>query len=143
MKWEIVMAGMAEVRSEFARRLLKAIQARGWTQSELSRQATLHMPEGQTISRDQVSHWLNRPSIPEPVRLQAVCAALEIEPTTLVPLRGLPRAQVGHVPPIEMKDGGDDDTAYLRINSRLPYDIALEVQRLVLEGRKRLKDAEL
>jgi transcriptional regulator with XRE-family HTH domain len=136
------MNDMAEVKSEFARRLHKALQLKGWNQSELARQATHHMPEGMTIGRDSVSNWLNRPNIPEPIRLQAVCNALGLQPTDLVPMRGLPRAQVGHVPPIEMKDGGDGDTAYLRINSRLPYDIALEIQRLVIEGRKRLKDAE-
>jgi transcriptional regulator with XRE-family HTH domain len=136
------MSDMAEVKSEFARRLLQAINKKGWNQSELARQASLHMPNGMTIGRDAVSHWLNRPNLPEPVRLQAVCEALGVQPTDLVPMRGLPKAQVGHVTPIEMKDGGDGDTAYLRINSRLPYDIALEVQRLVIEGRKRLKDAE-
>ena len=136
------MSDARETKSEFARRLHKAIQEKGWNQSELARRATAHMPDGMVIGRDAVSHWLNRPNIPEPVRLQAVCAALGKEPTDLVPLRGLPRAQVGHVPPIELKDGGDGDTAFLRINSRLPYDIALEIQRLVIEGRNRLKDAE-
>lgn len=126
--------------SEFARRLHRALAERGWTQSELMRRAQPFLPEGVRLGRDSVSQWMNRPSTPDPVRLEAVAKALNMRPADLVPAHVLP-APAGDAPDFAIEADAGGETMYVRINQRLPAEIALEIQRLVLTGARQLREA--
>lgn len=124
---------------EFARRLHRLLAEKGWNQSELARRASAYMPDGMRLGRDSVSQWMNRPSTPDPVRLEAVAKALGVRPIDLVPAHVLPSTK-HDMPDFSIEASADSESMFVRINQRLPYEIALEVQRLVLLGRKQLKE---
>lgn len=69
----------ADVRAAFARRVLNARIKKGWNQSELARQAALHMPDGR-FGRDSISKYEKATHLPYPVQLDALAKALGIPP---------------------------------------------------------------
>jgi transcriptional regulator with XRE-family HTH domain len=77
-------------RREFARRLQKALNARGWTQSELARRIAPLLKPTFRIGRDNVSKWVRGKVLPLPPALEAICKVLEIETRDLLPERATP-----------------------------------------------------
>jgi transcriptional regulator with XRE-family HTH domain len=104
------------IRGEFARRLQDAMVHKGWNQSDLARFASRHLPKpaqdqkrGTTgIRRDLISKYIGGVMLPNPVILDALAKALDVEPGDLMPavvpgvrndpapfeLRALPDGQV-------------------------------------------------
>jgi transcriptional regulator with XRE-family HTH domain len=76
-------------RREFGRRLQKALNARGWTQSELARRTARLLPNFR-IGRDNVSKWVRGKVLPLPPALEAMCKVLEMETSDLLPERATP-----------------------------------------------------
>jgi transcriptional regulator with XRE-family HTH domain len=76
-------------RREFGRRLQRALNAKGWTQSELARRIARHLPTFR-IGRDNVSKWIRGKVLPLPPALEAMCKVLEIETSDLLPERAAP-----------------------------------------------------
>jgi transcriptional regulator with XRE-family HTH domain len=82
-----------EVRGEFARRLQDAMIRKGWSQSDLARFASLHVPKptpGQKrgnsgIQRHLISRYIGGSMLPNPVNLEALATALNVEPGDLMP----------------------------------------------------------
>lgn len=117
------------VKVEFANRLQRAYEARGWNQSELARQATKFMPEGQTFNRDAVSTYVRAYCLPSPAKLHALARALHMEPEDLLPTRGIPSAS-DESPPFDMRQL-QDGRVWLRVNQAVDWDVALEVMKLL------------
>lgn len=72
-------------KQQFAARLDRARQAKNWSQSELAREATKMLSGGKPVSRDDISRYVNGLSFPGPAKLNAIAAALGMEPETLLP----------------------------------------------------------
>lgn len=123
----------AEVRAAFARRVLNARIKKGWNQSELARQAALHMPDGR-FGRDSISKYEKATHLPYPVQLDALAKALGIPPAELLPQN----PGIGE----SMDPGGkpafrtiDDETLWLRVNQAVPRDLGLKIIRMLEEGK--------
>jgi transcriptional regulator with XRE-family HTH domain len=86
-------SGLSAVRAEFARRLQDAMVHKGWTQSDLARFASRHVPKpspGQKlgnrgIGRALISRYISGEMLPNPVYLEALARALDVEPGDLIP----------------------------------------------------------
>jgi transcriptional regulator with XRE-family HTH domain len=74
-------------RRQFGRRLQKALNARGWTQSELARRIASLLKPTVRIGRDNVSKWVRGKVLPSPPALEAICKILEMETNELLPGR--------------------------------------------------------
>lgn len=123
------------IREKFAKRLEYEIASRGWNQSDLAREASKHHPNGE-IARDNISNYCLAKALPGPSFLLAIAKALQTTPEDLLPERGItiPR-NVGALPSTDVRDAGDG-MAFLRINKRLPWQVAVEILGVLNEHRK-------
>lgn len=121
------------VKQEFARRLQRAMVKKGWTQSELARQAARFAPNKQMI-RDNISKYIRAKVLPGPLHLAALCKALGMEPDELLPTRGMPSAGGHDRPPFDMRFL-EDGNAWLRINMAVPQSVALKIAELLQSGK--------
>mgnify|MGYP002683741061 CR=1 FL=1 len=117
------------VKIEFARRLQAAMVAKGMQQSDLARSAQIHLPKDKRFGRDSISLYIRAKSLPGPLHLKALCAALGRKPEELLPTRGIPSAGE-NTPTFDARDLGDGNT-WLRINQAVPWNAAIEIMRLV------------
>lgn len=121
-------------KDEFARRLYKRMVERGWTQSELSRQAGLN--------RDAVSTYVRGVSFPTPVNLDRLAKALGVEPAALLP-NIVNTAIERDTPELELKvSPARPDEAYIRINRRVSMSVALQIFDLISKDTKALEAAD-
>lgn len=107
---------------------------KGWTQSELARRASDHHP-GKEIGRDSISVYMRGRALPSPAVLGALASALGVEPSDLLPSRGVPTAAQSS-PKLDARDIGDG-YVWLRINQQVTWAIALEVMKLLQTEDKR------
>jgi transcriptional regulator with XRE-family HTH domain len=114
------------IKVDFAKRLQQAMTKKGWNQSELARRATQYLEEGD-IGRDNISHYIRAVSLPRSAQLLALCKALGVQPTDLIPTAPTAAAKA---PAAEMKMLPDGNI-WVRVNQALPPEPALEVMRLV------------
>lgn len=117
------------VKIEFARRLQAAMIAKGMLQSDLARAAEIHLPKGKRFGRDSISLYIRAKSLPGPLYLRALCAALGTKPEDLLPTRGIPAAG-DSAPTLDARDLGDGNT-WLRINQAVPWEAAIKIMQLV------------
>ena len=115
-------------RRKFSKRLRLKLAERGWNGSELARQAGKYMSDGK-FGRDMVSKYLRGIAVPYPSSLQALCRALHCKPEDLMPL-GVSGNTEAAMPEIDMQAAADG-TAWLRINKRVPFNIAVDVMALL------------
>jgi len=114
---------------EFGRRLQKAMVEKGWNQAELGRRALVHMPKGKSMSRDAISKYINGLTMPNPMRLAALSAALGMDQKDLMPMRQL-TASADRMAPLDVRDMGDG-TTWLRVNQAVPWPVAVKVLALL------------
>jgi transcriptional regulator with XRE-family HTH domain len=117
----------AQIKRDFASRLSAFMLKKGWNQSELARQAALHMPSGQ-FNRDNISNYKNAKHTPGPVHTAALCKALGVEPIDLFPSGSAPSSEDA-TPPLDVRDLGDG-TVFVRLNQRLPWEKALQILQI-------------
>lgn len=117
------------VKAEFARRLQHYSTLKGWTQSELARQAENKLPKGHTFGRYNVSTYVRGKSLPGPVHLNALCDALGVKPDDLLPTRGVRQAG-SEMPALDVRDMADGNV-WLRINQAVPWPTALKIMELL------------
>jgi transcriptional regulator with XRE-family HTH domain len=123
------------VRVEFARRLQRAMVDKGWNQSELSRRASHHLPKDKPMGRDSVSSYVRARHFPTPSHLAALAKALDVEPDTLVPARGVASVDNSN-PPLAMHEVGDG-RVWLRVNMALELSTALKIMNLINQEQGR------
>lgn len=116
------------VKREFAAKLAAFMLKKGWNQSELARQASKHLSDGE-LSRDNVSNYYRGKHLPNESRLLAIAKALGIDPEELLPPGAAPSAS-DQAPKFDMKDLGDG-MVYLRVNDRYPWDKVLKVMQIL------------
>lgn len=122
------------VKKEFAARLNRLMIERGWNQSEVARQAALHMPDGK-FGRDSVSGYVRARSLPGPIHLEALSKAFKVPPDELLPSRGMPSGS-DHVPPLDVRDTGKGK-AWLRVNQVVEWEKALKILAILKEDDER------
>lgn len=118
-------------RMEFARRLQAAMDAKGFNQSETARQASLHMAGGKSLNRDIVSKYLAGATGPSALALSALAKALGKTTAELMPTRGV-TSKMDPAPALEMRTLSDG-MVLLRINQRVPADVALRIHQVLGE----------
>lgn len=121
------------VALEFARKLQAEMVKRGWNQSDLARAATKHMPEG-SINRDSISQYVNARNMPNPVRLDALAAALDVAKEDLLPARGV-TARGAMASDMDLKDMGDG-RVWLRVNQPLDWADAMEILAILRKSKE-------
>lgn len=110
-------------KQEFGRRLYKMMMAKGWTQSELARQAG--------IARDSVSTYVRGVSMPEPLNLQKLAKALDVSATELLP-NTLESAIDEDVPSLELKISNANPTvSWLRVNRLVSTSTAVKIVEML------------
>lgn len=110
----------------FARRLQKAMLQKGYSQSDLAREATKHMPEGHEVRRDAVSKYISAKFFPDLVKRQALAKALGVDPDELIPPTNAIPSTGNMASLTNIRDMGDG-TVWLRINEQVPWPTALKV----------------
>lgn len=124
------VAAREALRKEFAQHLARHMDAKGWSQADLARQAALHMGDGE-FRRDNVSVYLKAAALPRPKQLNALAAALGVSPDELMPGGRLER----EILPISMRTLKDNPKrAYLHVDMEVPTRIALSVMALLQEA---------
>ena len=104
------------------------MQDKGWSQSDLGRRAGL--------PRDSISVYVRGKSLPTEKSLRALADALGTAPSELMP-NHVESAIDSNNPMIEVRISPNaTGVALLRVNALLPADIALEIQRMVIDATK-------
>lgn len=124
------------IREKFADRLKYECSKRNWNQSDLAREASKHLPNGDEISRDNISNYCRARALPGPGFLRAMAKALGTTSEDLLPERGLPVPRdAGMLPSTDVRDAGEG-MALLRVNKRIPWPVAVQVLEVLNAHRK-------
>ncbi len=118
------------IKADFAKRLQAEMERKGWNQSELARQASVHMKGGR-VGRDSVSPYIRGKTLPGPLHLSGIAKALQVEPKDLIPNINMLSVDA-KLPPIEVKDLGEGK-AWLRVNKAVPWSVAVKVMQMVAD----------
>ena len=114
-------------KQEFGRRLYKLMIRKGWTQSELARQAG--------IARDSVSTYVRGVSLPEPLNLERPASALGVTAVELLPNQA-EAAIDEEAPSLELKIGTANSlVSWLRVNRLVSTATAMKVVQLLNEDQ--------
>lgn len=124
------------IRQKFAARLRHEIAVRNWNQSDLAREASKHLRDGE-VARDNVSNYVRGRALPGPPFLLALAKALNTTPEDLLPERGQPPIRDGGMlPSTDVRDAGEG-YAFVRINRRVPWPVAVKLLEIMNENLKR------
>lgn len=127
----------AAERKMFSKRLWRLLVAKGWNQSELSRQTKAVDDDGKGIGRDMISGYIRGLHIPAPEHAGLLAKALGISVEELFPPALPGEGSTAHLtavpPPLEMRMTGDG-MVMLHINLEMPMPAALEVLALVQQA---------
>lgn len=116
-----------ELQRELARRLRRAMDEKGWTDSDLARNVKTLLPNSK-FDRSHVSTYMRGKAVPGSRYLNAMARALGKEPAELLPKR-LGRAESA-ASPIDVRDIGGGKV-WLRINQQTSWDKALKILELL------------
>lgn len=117
---------------QFARKLQHLAAEKGWNQSEIARQAALHMASG-VFARDNVSNYIRGIVTPSNVHLRALADAFGVTTDDL--LKNAPGAERNMLnPPFEFRDMGDG-LVWLKVNQAVDFQTAMAIAKLV-KGEK-------
>ena len=107
-------------KQEFGRRLMALMLERRWNQSDLARAAG--------IGRDAVSTYVRGRSFPDPKNLGKLAAALNMEPSSLLPNAAARAIDSDASPMLEIKQAsGHPDKVWLRVNRMVTFRQAADV----------------
>ncbi|MER9685923.1 helix-turn-helix transcriptional regulator [Mesorhizobium sp. M0139] len=116
------------VALEFARRLQVHLDKKGWSQSDLAREATKQMAKGE-VTRDSVSKYINARFLPGNTKLHAIARALGVEADELRPALGVTGTGEKHAA-MGVRDLGEGK-AWLRINQPVEWTTALKILEIL------------
>jgi transcriptional regulator with XRE-family HTH domain len=120
----------ADVKRYFAEQVNSRMQARGWNQADLAREASKHMPRGKEIGRDLVSNWVNQRTLARDARLKAVAKAFDCHPHDLMPQNAMAGIYNDRIP-VSLEESEKDGFVRLRIDQLVPWAIALDVLKML------------
>jgi transcriptional regulator with XRE-family HTH domain len=136
------------ITQQFARRLMAKINDRGWSQSDLAREAFGAYMNKKTRrveanGRDRISAYLSGKTFPEQRTLKKLADALDTTTEELAPEvtasaidRENPSYSVTQVP-------GHEDRVHLVVNQIVPEMIAMEIGMILAKNRqKKVEPAE-
>jgi transcriptional regulator with XRE-family HTH domain len=110
-------------KSEFGKRLYALMLEKGWTQSDLSRQAKL--------GRDSISTYVRGRSVPTPQNLEKLAKALSVTPEELYPNYSANAAAIDE-PVFQVKQVNDDSgQMWLTINMKVDAEKAVKVMQIL------------
>lgn len=123
-------------KEAFGRQLRKLMTDKGLSGADLGRQATIHLPKGKVIGRDNISWYLNGRSMPIPTYLAAIAKVLDIDAQFLLPRdhsqrvgdKPEPAATPEHDVRMSLATNGD---MHLMLNVHLPRDLGWKILKLV------------
>ncbi|MBO4228001.1 helix-turn-helix domain-containing protein [Bradyrhizobium neotropicale] len=121
-------ASITTAKREFAKRLQHLMTEKGWNQSDMARAAAKFMPD-KKFNRDNVSLYVRAQQLPGPVRLRAMCRALGVEESALIPPGAVATVDEG-APPLALRPI-DASTVWLQINQAVPQDVAMKIIALL------------
>jgi transcriptional regulator with XRE-family HTH domain len=117
-------------RAEFAKRIQQLMARKGWSQADLARESSKHLPRGVEMGRDSVSYYVRGKAFPSAPRINALARALGVKPEDLVPTRGVKTAGD---PSLEMRTMADG-RVWLRVNKEVDPSVAAKVVMLLSRG---------
>ncbi len=126
-----------EIRlQEFSRRLFQAMQEKGWTQSDLAREAfgATTDQRGYKVARnrDRVSVYLRGKSVPDPKNLKLLADALGTTPEELAPDLYANSHAMHERPEISINAvAGHPDQVHLMVNKIVKLTVASQVFALL------------
>lgn len=118
------------IRRAFARRLQQAINEKGWSQADLTRELAKFMDE--PPHRSLVSNYIRQKSLPQPEKLHALAKALGMKPNELLPTNIDNEAVAQQSAAADLRDIGGGKV-WLRINQAVTWASALKILE-VLKG---------
>jgi transcriptional regulator with XRE-family HTH domain len=121
------------VRAAFAKRLEKECADRNWNQSDLGREASKHLPNGEELSRDNISNYFRARALPKPGFLLAIAKAFNMRPEDLLPERGLPPPRGAGVAPLTDVSDVGGGRAFLRVNKAVKWSTAVKILEILRE----------
>lgn len=128
-------ATRSAVAAEFAKRVQHRMVMKGWNQSELARQASIHLAEKtgkrKTMGRDSVSHYIRGENLPTPAHLHALARALGCEPFDLLPSVGMPSVDTKR--PSLRVDTLESGRAHIVMDRVVSLATALKIQQAIME----------
>ena len=120
-------------KQEFGKRVYRLMLAKGWSQSELSRQADL--------PRDSISTYVRGKSLPTPQNLASLASALGVPEAELLP-NHIESAIDHDNPAFEMRvSPGAPGMAWLRVNRAVSWGVAIKIADLLEHDRVEMKSA--
>lgn len=107
-----------QAKTDFGRRLHKAMIKKGWRQSDLARHSG--------IGKDSVSNYVNGRTVPTQQNIEKLAQVVGVSPNDLWP--GYDGSMEGRRNVISFRvDPEDSAFAFVVIDSRLPVDLALKI----------------
>jgi transcriptional regulator with XRE-family HTH domain len=142
-------------QKDFALRLTAAMEERGLTVNETARRVREQLGDDAEFTTANISHYRQGRSIPRPRYLEALCRALGMRQSELLPGRGEGSAggrangkelvsgdslpQSATLPAFDIKDHGG--TAWIQINQQLPWPVAIKILQ-ALKGENAIEAPE-
>ncbi|PHK92954.1 hypothetical protein CR162_21215 [Pseudoroseomonas rhizosphaerae] len=121
------------LRAEVGRRIQQRMQAKGWNQSDLAREAG--------IGRDNVSTYVRGKSMPGPKILAAIAKALDCTAEDLAPgihgatAAGRPGGAALAAVPLEIRQVSDNSgEVWVRMHRRMSLEQAMRIMAILAEG---------
>ncbi|ALA16072.1 hypothetical protein AL346_20480 [Chelatococcus sp. CO-6] len=90
------------------------------------------MTAGTDFNRSNISAYERAVTLPRTEHLHALAKTLGVNPADLIPARGVASVNT-KASPVSMQDLGDG-RVWLRVNSTVPWETALEIIRKVKES---------
>lgn len=120
------------IKRAFAKTLKGLMDKRGWSQAELAREAQTHLPKGKSFGRYSINQYCGGKSLPRGAHLDAMAAALSVEPSDLLPTRGSIDADM--VNAFSIQDAGDGKV-WVFASQKVDWSTAAEIMK-ILKVRK-------
>jgi transcriptional regulator with XRE-family HTH domain len=120
------MARRHLTRKEFGKRLYTLMLGKGWTQSELARQAD--------VLRDSVSNYVRGLDLPGPQNLKKLAKALDTTAEDLLPNVSEAAIDMETDPALEIKASQDDPSrSWVRLNREVSTSTVLKIMQALEE----------
>jgi transcriptional regulator with XRE-family HTH domain len=116
------------VAIEFGKRLQHFTADKGWNQADLAREASKHLAGSKQFRRDNISLYTRGIQMPGPARLRALCKALGVHESDLVPEAVSSTAES---PPLALKPMDGTANVWLQVNQAVSMEMALEIAAIL------------